>query len=379
MTHVITTTAELRAFCESLTHPYVAIDTEFVRERTYFPELCLVQLATPTQLALVDTLAEGLDLTPLFELLKRETIVKVLHSGRQDIEIFWHLGKCIPAPLFDTQIAAMALGYADNWAYSAMVKHYLGENLDKSQQYTNWSRRPLSPAQLEYAAADVTLLCTIYEKMIAELEAAKRTHWIEELHAWLSDPTIYDTKPEDAWKRLRQEKMNPRGIAALQHLAAWRETQAIKRNLTRRFIMPDEAVQAVATFLPKDADALANVRVAKSISPMAREASLAAVAHAKSLSESELPALERKSRTPVSAALAQLLSMLLKARAEEAHVAAELIATRSDLEDFLKGEDSPIKHGWRHEIFGKYAEELLSGKLALKVEHGKIVFDEQPC
>jgi ribonuclease D len=372
---LITTTADLRIFCESLTHPYVTLDTEFVRERTYYPELCLVQLATPTQLALVDTLAEGLDLAPLFELLARKTIVKVLHSGRQDIEIFWHLGKCIPTPLFDTQIAAMALGLGDNLSYSSMVKHYTGETLDKSQQYTNWSRRPLSPSQLEYASADVTLLCGIYEKMVEDLAAAGRTHWIEELHTWLSDPAIYETKPEDAWKRLKQDKMPPRGIAALQHLAAWREEQAIKRDLTRRFIMPDEALQAIATHLPKDADALAQLRAAKSISPMAREASLAAIHHARTLPENALPHPEKKSRVQVSAALAQLLSMLLKARAEEAKVAAELIATRDELESFLKGEPSDITRGWRFEVFGTYAEQLLAGTLALRVENGRIVFE----
>lgn len=373
----ITTTAALQTFCESITHPYVAIDTEFVRERTYYPELCLVQLATPTQLALVDACAEGLDLAPLFALLARKDVVKVLHSGRQDIEIFWHLGKCVPAPLFDTQIAAMALGFADNLSYSAMVQHYLAKTLDKSQQYTNWSRRPLSPSQLEYAAADVTLLCPIYEKMVADLELAGRTHWIAELHDWLSDPAIYDTQPEDAWKRLKQEKMGPRSLAALKHLASWREEQAKKRDLTRRFIMPDEALQAVATFLPKDADALANLRAAKSISAMAREASMHAVAYAQQLSEAELPTLARKARVPVSAALAQLLSMLLKARAEEAKVATELIATREDLDQFLKGEASPISTGWRHEVFGAYAQKLLAGQLALRVNNGRIVFEER--
>ncbi len=372
---MITTTAALEAFCAGITPPYVALDTEFVRERTYYPHLCLVQLATPQHLALIDVQAPALDIAPLMALLMREDIVKVLHAGRQDIEIFWHLGRCIPKPLVDTQITAMALGHPDNWAYSAMVQHYLGVTVDKSQQYTQWDRRPLSPAQCSYAAADVTHLCAVYERMMEEVAAMGRSQWPDSVLGRLQDPATYEARPEDAWKRLWQEKMQPRSLAALQHLCAWREREAQSRNLPRRFLMADEALQAVALYLPKDAEALAQIRAAKGLSAIGREAALAAIAHARALPDDLLPPRMKSSRAKVSAALLQLLSMLLKARAEEANVAAELVGTRSDLEQMLCGEETTLTQGWRHTVFGQYAQDLLAGRLTLRVKAGKIVFD----
>jgi ribonuclease D len=377
MTPIITT-AQLQAFCDRLANaPFIAVDTEFMRETTYWPKLCLIQVASPDHSAVIDPLAEDLDLAPLLALLADPKIEKVFHAARQDIEIFNNLG-VIPMPLFDTQIAGMAAGFGEQIAYDALVRQMLKIDLDKSSRFTDWARRPLSEAQLDYALADVTHLAALYPLLRERLEKAGRLNWVQEEMAQLTDPALYDVEPENAWKRLKPRKQAAKYLAVLRGVSAWRERTAQTRDQPRGRILKDDAIDEIATQAPLDADGLNRLRsvpkgfAGSRFGPELLDAIKAALKDP----EAYAPTIERQvsSNTPASGAIVELLKVLLKARAEDAGVASKLIATMSDLEK-LAGDDpegSPVLHGWRREAFGEDALRLKRGELALVLDGTRV-------
>jgi ribonuclease D len=375
----ITTTAELRTFCDRLADaPFIAVDTEFMRETTYWPKLCLVQVAAPTLAAVIDPLAEGIDLAPLLAILADEKIHKVFHAARQDVEIFNNLG-VLPKPLFDTQIAGMAAGFGEQIAYDALVRQMLKIELDKSSRFTDWARRPLSDAQLTYALADVTHLADLYPILRERLEKAGRMGWVMEEMAQLIDPALYDLEPENAWKRLKPRKYAVKYLAVLRAVAAWRERTAQLRDQPRGRILKDDAIDEIATQAPIDADGLGRLRsvpkgfAGSRFGPELIEAIKAALKDP----EGYAPKLERGGgggASPASGAIVELLKVLLKARAEDAGVASKLIATVSDLEKIAGDDfaDTPALHGWRREAFGEDALRLKRGELALVLDGARV-------
>ncbi|MFO6463734.1 ribonuclease D [Jannaschia sp. KMU-145] len=370
----LSTTDALRTFCDqAATAPYVTVDTEFLRERTYYSKLCLVQLAYPgdgeTDAVLVDPLAEGIDLSPLYDLFRDTGVVKVFHAARQDLEIFAIEGDTIPAPLFDTQVAAMVCGFGEQVGYETLARKVAKAQIDKSSRFTDWSRRPLSDAQKTYALADVTHLRVIYEYLATELEKTGRTGWVEEEMDVLRDPATYRVEPREAWKRLKMRNPNPRYVAVARELAAFRESHAQSANIPRTRIYKDDALLELAAMKPKDMGELSKARL------LLREARkgaiadgiLAAVAAGLAVPKDELPAAPRqKARDQINGALADLLRVLVKAKAEQAGVAQKLIATASDLDDIASGtRDGDWARGWRGEVFGDDALRLCEGEIAL--------------
>ena len=374
----ITDTAALAAFCDQVRGaPFLAVDTEFMRETTFWPKLCLIQAATEEHSAVIDPLAEGLDLAPFLAVLTDPTVVKVFHAARQDVEIFHNL-HAMPAPLFDSQVAAMAAGYGEQVAYDALVRQMLRIDLDKSSRFTDWARRPLSEAQLTYALADVTHLATLYPKLRERLEREGRLAWVQEEMTALTDPALYDVSPEIAWKRLKPRKHNPRYLAAFKAVAAWRERTAQQRDQPRGRILKDEAIDEIAAQLPLDAEAFNRLRsVPKGFGgsrfgPDLIEAIKTALADP----EASGPAVER-GPAPAQApgAIVELLKVLLKGKAEEAGVASKLIATVTDLERIAAdGEDAEVQtlEGWRREVFGADALALKQGRISLGVDGRRI-------
>jgi ribonuclease D len=374
----ITTTAELAAFCDKLKgQPFVAVDTEFMRETTYWPRLCLIQAAAGSAEACIDPLAEGLDLEPFLEVMRDASILKVFHAARQDVEIFNNL-KAMPVPLFDTQVAGMAAGFGEQIAYDALVRQMLKIELDKSSRFTDWARRPLSDNQLTYALADVTHLAALYPILRERLEKEGRLGWVTDEMANLTDPAIYDVEPENAWKRLRPRKHTAKYMAIYKAVAAWRERTAQARDQPRGRIIKDDAIDEVATQAPTDAGELDRLRsVPKGFSGSRFGPDLlAAVREALKDPEAYAPVVERN-RTPPSpaaGAVVELLKVLLKARAEEAGVASKLIATVSDLELIAnddEAETSALK-GWRRVAFGEDALRLKRGELALVLDGTRV-------
>lgn len=368
----IADTATLAALCDRLSKaPYVTVDTEFMRDKTYWPRLCLVQAAGPDDAEVIDPLAPGLDLAPFLRLMADPNVVKVFHAARQDVEIFFHLTGTVPAPLFDTQIAAMVAGFGEQVSYETLVAHFAGARIDKSSRFTDWSHRPLSERQLTYALADVTHMRKIYEALRVQLQKNKRESWLDEELATLSDPATYRLEPEEAWQRLKPRGMSPRSLAVLKEISAWREREAQKRDVPRNRIVRDEALTEIAAGRPKTADELARVRAlsrAVADGPFGREI-LAAVVRALALPEKDCPTLPDRPQLPHGIGPAvELLKVLLKLKSEQQHVAAKLIANVSDLERLAAGEtDLPALHGWRHEVFGADALALIEGRLALAI------------
>ena len=373
----ITSNAELEAFCAYLAdQPFVAVDTEFMRETTYWPKLCLIQAAGLEHGGVIDPLAEGLDLEPFLDILRDARILKVFHAARQDVEIFNNL-KAIPTPLFDTQVAAMAAGFGEQIAYDALVRQLLRVEIDKSSRFTDWARRPLSEAQLVYALGDVTHLARLFPRLRERLETAGRLGWVSEEMAFLTDPATYDLDPENAWRRLKPRKFNPRYLAAFRAAAAWRERTAQSRDQPRGRILKDEAMDEIATQLPLDAEALNRLRSAPKGfggSKFGPEL-VAALQAALRDPEAYAPLIERAPQPAQNAGAAvELLKVLLKARAEDAGVAAKLIATVSDLEKIASdaAEETPALHGWRREVFGEDALRLKRGELALVLDGARV-------
>jgi ribonuclease D len=371
---IITTTEALAAFCaEAETAPYVTVDTEFLRERTYYPKLCLVQLALPgtgdDRAAVVDPLAEGLSLAPLFALMRHPGPVKVFHAARQDLEIFWIDGKVIPQPLFDTQLAAMVCGYGEQVSYETLVKKIARANLDKTSRFTDWSQRPLTEAQLRYALADVTHLRVIYETLAQRLAETGRGAWLAEEMAVLTDPATYVTRPEDAWERIKTRGNGGRFAALVRELARFREELAQSRNIPRARVFKDDALLELASTRPTSLEELSRARLLQREArrPEIAEGILAAVKRAMALPPEELPKVQDEAQAlQVNPALADLLRVLLKARAEESGVAQKLIASAWELDAIAAGRrDLPCLSGWRAELFGNDALRLCRGELAL--------------
>jgi ribonuclease D len=377
VTETISTTEALAAFCdEAKAAPYVALDTEFLRERSYYAKLCLLQMALPGpdgptsgRAVLVDPLAEGLRLDPLYDLLRHEGTVKVLHAARQDLEIFYIEGRTLPQPLFDTQIAAMVCGFGEQVGYETLVKKIAKANLDKTSRFTDWSHRPLSEAQKTYALADVTHLRVIYEALSRQIAEAGREPWVAEELAVLADPATYVVHPEEAWKRIRTRTNSGRFLAVVRELARFREEYAQSRNIPRARVFKDDALLELASTRPTTPDELSRARL------LLREARrgeiadgiLRAVKAALALPGEALPKPESDGPPmQVNPALADLLRVLVKAKAEEAGVAQRLIASAEDLDAIAAGRrDLPALRGWRADLFGADALRLCAGEIAL--------------
>ncbi len=374
----ITTTAELAAFCNELKgQPFIAVDTEFMRETTYWPKLCLIQVASPDTEACIDPLADGLDLAPLLDVLRDPSILKVFHAARQDVEIFNNLD-AMPTPLFDTQVAGMAAGFGEQIAYDALVRQMLKIELDKSSRFTDWARRPLSDNQLTYAIADVTHLATLFPILRDRLDKAGRLAWVEEEMKALNDPAAYDVDPEKAWRRLRPRKTAAKYLAVFKAVAAWRERTAQTRDQPRGRILKDEAIDELATQAPTSLEGLNTLRsVPKGFGGSKFGPDLlAAIKAALADPEGYAPVLEKAGPPPPASAgaVVELLKVLLKARAEEAGVASKLIATVSDLEKIAADDEAntPALKGWRLEAFGSDALKIKRGELALVLDGTRV-------
>ena len=374
----ITTTAELQAFCDKLKgQPFVAVDTEFMRETTYWPKLCLIQAAAPNAEAVIDPMADGIDLAPFLAVLRDESIEKVFHAARQDVEIFNNLG-AMPKPLFDTQVAGMAAGFGEQVAYDVLVRQSLKIEVDKSSRFTDWARRPLTDAQLHYALGDVTHLAKLYPTLRARLEKEGRLAWVVDEMRGLVDPAMYDVSPDNAWRRLRPRRHTAKYLAVFKAVAAWRESAAQQRDQPRGRILKDDAIDEIATQAPADAEALDRLRsVPKGFSGSRFGPDLlAAVREALKDPEANAPVVEKAKHQsgPAAGAVVELLKVLLKARSEDAGVASKLIATVADLEQIANDDnaDTPALTGWRREAFGEDALRLKRGELALVLDGARV-------
>ncbi len=363
---------------------YLAVDTEFLRDRTYWPRLCLVQIAGPDEAVAIDTLAPGLDLQPLYDLMADQSLLKVFHAGRQDVEIFFHATGSIPEPLFDTQVAAMVCGFGDQVGYEGLVAKLVGARTDKSSRFTDWSHRPLTQKQLEYALADVIHLRPAYEKLADELEKTGRTSWLDQEMGILMDPETYRLDPDRAWRRLKSRNSNRRFHAVLRELAAWREREAQRRDVPRNRIVRDDAILELAAQAPATKDALSRSRALPRgyADSRAGAAILEAVARAAALPDSELPAApKRQSRPSGLGPVTDLLKVLLKHVTEKFNVAPRLIATADDLERIAADDNADVRAltGWRRELFGEHALALKRGQLAFTIKKNRIhLIDLQP-
>lgn len=383
--NLITTTSDLADACKRLaTHDYVTVDTEFLRETTFWPKLCVIQLAGPDDAFIVDALATGLDLAPFFELMRDQAVIKVFHAARQDIEIVYHLGGLIPTPLFDTQVAAMVCGFGDSVSYDQLVQRITGARIDKSSRFTDWARRPLTQKQLEYALADVTYLRDVYLFLKANLAEQNRTSWVgDEMQVLLSEST-YHTEPEEAWQRLKMRVRKPIELAVLMEVAAWREREAQSRDVPRSRVLKDDAIYEIAAQQPVNAEALSRLRTIPRGFERSKQAEdiLKAVNAAMSIPKDKLPKLPKGRQAPDgSAAAVDLLKVLLKLVSEQQGVAAKIIATVEDLEQIAADDQAgvPALEGWRREMFGEMALKLKRGEIALAFDGRQVVALEQPA
>jgi ribonuclease D len=376
--NLITTTAELTAACERMSrHSFVTVDTEFLRETTYYPLLCVAQIATPDEAVVIDALAQDMDLAPFFDLMANESVLKVFHAARQDIEIVWHQAKLIPRPIFDTQVAAMVLGYGDSISYDQLVQRITGDVLDKSNRFTDWSRRPLSAAQVSYAVSDVTHLRKVFASLSEDLQRRGRSEWVGEEMEVLTSPDTYRSDPETAWERLKTRVRKPRELGVLMEVAAWREREAQSRDVPRGRVLKDEAIGDIATHAPTSMEKLASLRSL----PRGFERSkwgmeiVEAVKRGMARDPSSLPKLEKQRQGVNGSATVELLKVLLRMVSEQHGVAAKVLATVEDLERIAVDDraDVPALHGWRREMFGEQAIALKRGRLALAVDKGRVV------
>lgn len=378
----IADTATLAEFCRRAADaPYVTVDTEFMRERTYWAQLCLVQVATPDEAAAIDPLAPGIDLQPLIQILDNPRILKVFHAARQDLEIFYHMTGRVPAPLFDTQVAAMVCGFGDAVSYESLAGQLAGARIDKSARFTDWAQRPLSERQIAYALADVTHLRKVYLGLAKRLTATGRAPWLHEEMATLLDPATYRMDPEDAWRRLKPRSGKPRLIAVLKEVAAWREREAQRRDLPRNRVLRDEAVMDVAGHAPTKLEELARLRGLSKGFAEGRlgEDVLDAVKRGLAMPEAEIPVMPPPPDLPPGLGpVVELLKVLLKMKCDQHDVAQKLVATTADLERIAADDDAdvPALHGWRREVFGEAALALKRGELALSLRGRKILIQE---
>ena len=374
----ITTTDSLAQACARLAkHPCVTIDTEFLRESTYYPILCVMQMASPDEALVVDALAPDIDLAAFFALMADERVLKVFHAGRQDIEIVWHRAGLIPHPVFDTQIAAMVLGHGDSISYEQLVQRITGDYLDKSHRFTDWSRRPLSKAQIAYAISDVTHLRDIYLALSADLAKRGRIEWVNEEMEILTSPDTYRAEPERAWQRVRTRARKPKELAVLMEVAAWREREAQSRDVPRGRVLKDDALGDIAVQAPTSMEKLAALRSLPRGFERSKwgEAILQAVERGLARDLKSLPRIERSRAAVNGAAIVELLKVLLRMTAERHAVAAKVIATVEDLERIAADDEADVAalKGWRRELFGEKALALKHGRLALAIESGRVV------
>ena len=375
---LIATTEELAAVCDRLArHEFVTVDTEFLRETTFWPKVCVIQLASDDEAVAIDAIAEGLDLKPFFDLMTNEHVMKVFHAARQDLEIVWHLAGIIPHPLFDTQVAAMVCGFGDQVSYGDLVHAICHTSVDKSSRFTDWSRRPLSEAQIAYALADVTHLRAVYRRLVEMLAKSGRSSWVQDEMGVLLSPATYEQHPDSAWERLRGRARKPRDLAVLMEVAAWRERAAQGRDVPRSRVLKDDALIDIVLAAPKDAESLAHLRS----TPRGLERSksgqelLAAVARGLDRDPKTLPKIERPRGGANGGAVVELLKVLLRQVSEKHGVAAKMIATVEDLEAVAQDDRCkvPALSGWRRDIFGAKALELKHGRLALTMERGRVI------
>jgi ribonuclease D len=377
---MIQTTEELSQACDALLqNEHVAVDTEFMRESVYWPALCLIQAAGGETEVIIDPLAEGLDMEPFWELMADDRIIKVFHAARQDLEIFYHMAHgLIPHPMFDTQVAAMALGLGDSIAYDGLVRALLRRSIDKGPRFTDWSRRPLTEKQYDYALADVTHLRDLYPIMREQLDTKKRGDWLGEEMGVLTNPDTYKLDPETSWQRLKLRKMTPKWLAALRCAAAWREREAQTRDMPRQRVMKDDALYEIANVAPTKADQLSGMRAVPRGFERSRPAERLydAMSTAMANADSYAPKVEKPAPPPQGIGpTVELLKVYLKLVAEEAGVASRLIATAPDLEKLASSDDPDIAamRGWRREVFGVPALKLKRGEISLALEDGKVV------
>lgn len=380
---VITTQSELEAvLAEFAKSEFVTVDTEFIRETTFWPILCLIQMAAPGVTALIDPLSPDIDLKPFYELMANEKVIKVFHAARQDIEIIVHQGDLVPHPIFDTQVAAMVCGFGDSVSYEQIVQKITHVQIDKSSRFTDWRHRPLTDKQLAYALADVTHLIDVYQYLVAKLAREDRAHWLDEEMAVLTARDTYDPSPEDAWKRLKMRLRKPQELAIVQAVAEWREREARERDVPRGRVLKDDAIYEIAQQAPRNAEALARLRtIPKGWERSSSAAALLeAVNAALNLPKEAMPKLPKPVQQPEgSSAAAELLKVLLRLIADKEGVAAKVLASSDDI-DRIAAErekaDVPALKGWRRDVFGEAALKLVQGELAIKFDKRKIaIFD----
>ena len=376
---LITTTEELEAACLRMArHSFVAVDTEFLRETTFWPILCVVQVATDDEALAIDALAEGLDLQPLLRLMADEGVVKVFHAARQDLEIFWKLSGVLPIPLFDTQVAAMVCGYGDQVSYSELVQSVCRVTIDKSSRFTDWARRPLADAQIDYAIGDVTYLRDVYRALVKRLAATGRQAWLDDEMKVLNSPATYEQHPENAWERYKSRARKPRDLAVLMELAAWRESEAQARDVPRSRVLKDDVLIELSLAAPQSVETLGNLRAFPRGMERSRAGGeiLQAIARGLARDPKTLPKIERARRNGANIGpTVELLKVLLRQVSEDSGVAGKLIASVDDLEAIASSDkaDVPALAGWRRKLFGERALGLKHGQLALTVENGKVV------
>jgi ribonuclease D len=376
---MITTSRDLAAACKRLARSeYVTVDTEFMRETTFWPRLCVVQMAGPDEAVAIDALAANLDLEPFFKLMADERIVKVFHAARQDIEIVFHRAGLIPHPIFDTQVAAMVCGFGDSVSYDQLVHRLTGARIDKSSRFTDWARRPLSQRQIDYALADVTHLRDVYQALSARIEEHGRAEWVREEMGVLTSPSTYRLEPDEAWRRLKLRVRKPTELAVLRELAAWREREAQSRDVPRNRVLKDDAIYEIASQQPATQKALGQLRTVPRGFERSRTAQdiLAAVQRGLDTPKDRMPRVPKhRPASNGNGAAVDLLKVLLKMISESHGVASKIIATVDDLEA-IAGDDTadvPALHGWRRELFGEAALKLKHGEIALAVEANHVV------
>jgi len=375
---LITTTSKLEAACERLArHPVITVDTEFLRETTYYPLLCVVQMASPDEAMVIDALAKGIDLKCFFELMANEKVLKVFHAARQDIEIIWHRAAIVPHPVFDTQVAAMVLGHGDSIGYDQLVERITGHRPDKTHRFTDWSRRPLTKEQIIYAVSDVTHLRDVFLALEPDLRKRGRGDWVSEEMEVLTSPRTYDFHPERAWERLKTRVRKPKELAVLMEVAAWREQEAQSRDVPRGRVLKDDAIGDIATHAPTTVERLAGLRsLPKGFDRSKWGAEIVtAVQRGLARDPATLPKLEKPRNNSNGAAIVELLKVLLRMTSERHAVASKVIATVDDLELIAADDHADVAalHGWRRELFGEAALSLKHGRLALAIEKGRVV------
>jgi len=378
----ITATKKLAEACARFAkYPFVTVDTEFQRETTYYPKLCIAQIASSAEAIIIDALAEGIDLTPFYDLMANEQVIKVFHAARQDIEICWHAAEVIPTPLVDTQVAAMVLGYGDSISYEQLVQRITGDSLDKSHRFTDWTRRPLAEAQLAYAVSDVTHLRDVYIRLAADLEERGRIEWMREELKILTSPDTYRMEPEHAWERLKTRVRKPKELAVLIEVAGWREHEARTRDVPRGRVLKDDVVGDIAIQAPTTMERLAGLRSLPRGFERSKwgEAIIEAVKRGLERDPKTLPRLDRAKPAINGQATVELLKVLLRMTAERHGVAAKVIATVDDLDRIAADDaaDVPAMSGWRRELFGEKALALKQGRLMLAIEKNRVVAVER--